>query len=113
MPGIFDVVNDASLTSFVLFWFGQSVRTSGIWLFHKMLNKCKVVITYMRKYRALYVAFENSPSLCLFFWVKGHILYVDVTELFPVSKNVMLYLLQVGARIFVSLCSAIHMLTPP
>lgn len=67
MSGILDVVNDASLTSFVLLWFGQSVHTSGFWLFHEMLNNGKVVIAYMRKYRALYVAFENSPSLGLFF----------------------------------------------
>lgn len=53
MPGIFYAVNDASLTSFVLLWFGQSVRTSGIWLLHKMLSKRKVVIAYMRNYRAL------------------------------------------------------------
>lgn len=53
MPGIFNVVNDGSLTSSVLLWFGQSIHTSGIWLLHKMLSKCKVVITYMRNYRAL------------------------------------------------------------
>lgn len=47
MPGVFNAVNDASLTSFVLLWFGQSVCTSGIWLLYKMLSKCKVVITYM------------------------------------------------------------------
>lgn len=39
MSGTCDVVNDESLTSFVLLWFGQSVRTSGIWLFHEMLKR--------------------------------------------------------------------------
>jgi len=80
-----------------------------------MFNKDKVVITYMRKCRALYVAFEDSSSLGLFFWVKCHILYtcLAVTELLPVSKNVMLYLLQVGARIFLSLCSTTYMHTSP
>lgn len=53
MPGIFNAVNDASLTSFVLLWFDQSIGTSGIWLLHKMLSKSKVVITYVRNYRAL------------------------------------------------------------
>lgn len=87
MPGIFDVVNDASLTSFVLLRFGQSFCTSGIWLFREMLNKGKVVITCMRKYSALYVVFANSPSLALFFWVKWHILNTELDVTFASSKE--------------------------
>lgn len=65
MPGIFNAINDAFFTSFVLLWFGQSVRTSGIWLLHKMLNKHRVVIVYMRNYRALLLKI-HLHSVCTF-----------------------------------------------